>query len=46
MKYKDKYDLIELYNICSNFLNNQTEKNSLEFIKRVEDYKKKYVKEE
>jgi hypothetical protein len=46
MKYKDKWDSTLLYNICGTYLDNQTEKNSLQFIRNVELFKEKYVLKE
>ncbi len=46
MKYKGKWGLYELYIICNDYLDNQTEENSLLFVERIDNYKKKYIKEE
>jgi len=41
-KFKNRWDLIGLYNICSDYLQNQTEENAINFIERVEAFKEKY----
>lgn len=42
MKFKNKWDLNLLYNICLGYLNNQTEENALNLIEKIENYKNKY----
>ena len=42
LKFKDKWSMLELYNICGEYLNNQTEEGALEFLHRVRAYTDEY----
>ncbi len=45
LKFKNKWDCLGLFNICSSYLQDQREVNALSFLGRVELYIKTYCEE-
>jgi len=45
-RFKNRWSLIGLYNICSSYLQNQTEANAIRLIENIEAYKEEYPIEE
>lgn len=41
-RFVNKWGFIELYNICSDYLNNQTEENAIILIEKIKQFEKDY----
>jgi hypothetical protein len=41
-RFKDRWDMIGLYNICSNYLNNQTENGAILFLEKIKEFEEIY----
>jgi hypothetical protein len=42
LKFKDRWNMLGLYGLCSDYMNNQTEENALRFLHRADRYMKEY----